>query len=249
MTFAAWLELEPFSLAMSSGFFGFFAHTGMLAALVEAGLRPRRVTGSSAGALVAGAYLAGLDPEELARELLRVKRADFWDPRPGLGLLRGARFQRELTRLLGTMRLEDGRVPASLVVHDVLAHRAVARSSGPLVETIAASCAVPLLFAPVFIDGRPYLDGGILDRPGTSPLAVGERALHHHLASRSPWRRVDSSALVLRERPARTTLVLDGLPRSGPFRLEVGALAYERARAATRLALCAPHAPIMRLAA
>ena len=31
-----WLEAEPFTLALSAGFFGFFAHTGLILALEEA---------------------------------------------------------------------------------------------------------------------------------------------------------------------------------------------------------------------
>ncbi|MBA3819296.1 MAG: patatin, partial [Deltaproteobacteria bacterium] len=37
-TLGDWLGRAPFALAMSSGFFGFYAHTGMLAALTGRGL-------------------------------------------------------------------------------------------------------------------------------------------------------------------------------------------------------------------
>ncbi|MEO6952134.1 MAG: patatin-like phospholipase family protein [Polyangia bacterium] len=234
---ADWLSDAPFTLSLSSGFFGFFAHAGMLEALVEAGLRPRRVTGSSAGAMVGGIYAAGLEPADIARRLLEVRREDFWDPSPGLGLLAGRKFEAQLHNIVGDARIEDGRIPASLVVHDVLRHRAVTREHGPLSATIRASCAVPVLFQPVWLDGRPYLDGGILDRPGITPLRDGERTFYHHLASRSPWR----SALLVPARPNLTALVIEGLPRSGPFKLELGHRAYEQARATTRFALRARH--------
>lgn len=236
MTLADWLTERPFTLTMSSGFFGFFAHAGMLEALVERGLRPARITGSSAGALVGGVYSSGVEPVEIARELLRVRRADFWDPRPGLGLLRGHLFHDRIATLTRGARLEHARVPTSLVVHDVLSHRAVAKARGALAPIIQASCAVPFLFHPVWLDGRPYLDGGILDRPGLSPIAKGERTLYHHLASRSPWR----LSLDTPVREHMTTLVLADLPRSGPFALDVGHRAYERAKRATSDALDRP---------
>ncbi len=248
-TLRDWLAEEPFTLTMSSGFFGFFAHTGVLEALVEAGLRPRRVTGSSAGALVGGLYAAGLEPDRIAEELLAIERAHFWDPAPGLGLLRGRLFRNELERLVGGARLEDSRVPTSLVIHDVLAHRPVARSTGELAPIIHASCAVPLLFQPVWIDRRPFLDGGILDRSGTTPLAPDERTLYHHLASKSPWRAVGSIGMRIPERAGLSTLVLDDLPRAGPFRIEVGPRAYAAARAATKEALGRPHQPILHVRA
>ena len=45
------LARDPFTLVLGAGFFGFFAHTGILPALEEAELIPRRVVGVSAGAL------------------------------------------------------------------------------------------------------------------------------------------------------------------------------------------------------
>ena len=56
---ADWLSEEPFTLLSSAGFFGFFAHAGLLAALEQTGLSPRRVAGASAGALAGGLWAAG----------------------------------------------------------------------------------------------------------------------------------------------------------------------------------------------
>ena len=47
------------------------------------------------------------------------------------------------------------------------------RDSGPsLVEAVAASCAVPLVYPPVTIDGRRYVDGGVRS-PVNADLATG----------------------------------------------------------------------------
>jgi len=56
-TLRNWLRAEPFTLTMSSGFFSFFAHAGMLSVLEKEKLLPSRITGSSAGR-VPGAWLA-----------------------------------------------------------------------------------------------------------------------------------------------------------------------------------------------
>jgi NTE family protein len=47
---------------MSSGFFSFFAHAGLLGVLIDEGFLPERVSGSSAGALVTGAWAGGVEP-------------------------------------------------------------------------------------------------------------------------------------------------------------------------------------------
>ena len=239
MILGDWLAAQPFGLAMSSGFFSFYAHTGMLAALVERGLAPSHVAGSSAGALVGGAWAAGLAPDHLADVLLRLERADFWDPAPGLGLLKGQRFDRLLREMLPVDRLEAGRVPMQISVFDIVRRRTEVLRRGDLPVAIRASCAVPGLFHPVWIGKKPYWDGGILDRPGIAGIADGERLLFHHIASRSSWRAADQ---VPPRRREMTTLVLEDLPRSGPTRLDAGRRALAMAREATRRALDRPIA-------
>ena len=229
-----WLDEQPYSLAMSSGFFSFFAHTGMLQTLTaRASTRPRLVTGSSAGALVGGAWAAGLEPAHLAERLVRLRRDDFWDPAPGVGLLRGRKFDRLLRELLPVTNVERCGTPVAISVFDIVGRRTHVVRTGDLSAAIRASCAVPALFHPVWIGRRAYWDGGILDRPGLAGVPDGERVLFHHIASKSPWR----THVAVPRRPGMVTLVLDGLPRSGPFKLDAGRHALELARAATLRAL------------
>ena len=89
MTLADRLRAEPFELIMSSGFFGFFAHTGVVQALEEVALAPALVGGSSAGALVAGLWGAGVPASAIRESAVRAGRADFWDPDPLFGVAGG----------------------------------------------------------------------------------------------------------------------------------------------------------------
>lgn len=239
-TLAQWLA-EPFALTMSSGFFSFFAHTGVVAALEARGLVPTRVSGSSAGALVTGALAAGLPAAELEARLATLRRADFWDPAPGPGLLRGRRFDRLLRELLPVTTFEACRLPAAISVYDLATRATHVIESGDLVDAIRASCAVPLLFHPVRAGGRPRWDGGILDRPGLHGMPPGQRVLYHHIVSRSPWRR--KRALHVPRRAGMVTLRIFGLPRSGPFSLEAGRAALALARRAAARALDQPLGP------
>lgn len=222
------LKEMPFTLAMSSGFFGFFAHAGALAALLERGLTPARVVGSSAGALVTGLWAGGITPHAMREVLVRTQRDDFWDPAPGLGLLRGAKFDQMLRTLVGEQRAEAADVPVRISIFHLRKRCTVVRDHGDLATLIRASCAFPLLFQPVLIDGALYADGGILDRAAFAGLAGGERTLFHHLPSKSPWRfRVPKPP----QRPNAFTVAPYGLPRLGPFRLQEGARAYDMAKA------------------
>jgi NTE family protein len=227
-----WVAQQPFALAMSSGFFSFFAHTGMLQSLVRAG-KPRMVAGSSAGALVGGAYAAGLTAEQLGERLLGLKRDDFWDPALGVGLLRGKKFDRLLGEILPVSQIDHCNTPVAISVFDIAARKTHVLRTGDLSAAIRASCCVPGLFHPVWIGKRAYWDGGILDRPGLAGLPQGARVLFHHIASKSPWRTKND----IPTRPGMVTLVLEGLPRSGPFKIPAGHQALALAREATKRAL------------
>ncbi len=229
-TLGEWLANGPFGVAMSSGFFAFYAHTGMAAALLARGLRPIHVAGSSAGAMVAGAYGAGIDPESHGRVLSQLRREDFWDPRLGWGVLSGNKFDALLREMLPIARIEDCRIPVRISVFDILARRTRVLETGDLATAIRASCAVPGMFHPVWIDRRPYWDGGILDRPGIAGLPPG-RLLYHHITG---------PVFPIPKRPDMVTLVLDGLPRANPFRLDAGRRALDLARIATDRALDQP---------
>jgi len=236
-TLRAFLSEAPFSLGLSSGFFGFFAHAGVMTVLEDAGLLPARVTGSSAGALVGGIWSSGVDAISIRDELLRLRREDFWDVRVGPGLLAGKLFRSRLEALLHAKSFDGCRVPLTVSVYDVLSRKTRVLAEGPLAPAIQASCTVPGLFHPVWHEGRPLLDGGILDRHGLAGLSGDERLLYHHLASRSPWRRKQSPSLAVPERDGMAALVIERLPRVGPFRLPEGARAFDIAARAAKEAL------------
>lgn len=241
-----WLADAPFGLAMSSGFFAFYAHCGVLAALEEDGLVPSHVSGSSAGALVGGAWAAGVDAASLRETLLALQRDDFWDPALGPGLLRGRRFVEQLEAMLPATRFEQCRAKLTVSAFDLRRRRTVVLSKGKLARAIAASCAVPLLFHPVWIDGRPHVDGGVRDRHGMAGMEA-HRVFYHHIASRSPWRNPYSPALKIPHRPGLKALSIANLPRVGPFRLENGPAAFRRAYGATLEALSLPATAVIRI--
>ncbi len=236
-TLRDWLSDGPFTLVLSSGFFGFFAHAGIVSVLEEEGLSPARVCGSSAGALVGGLVAAGVPAGRIREELLALRREHFWDPRPGFGLLRGALFRARLEAILPVATFEACPTPLAISVFDVFARRTAVLRAGPLAPALHASCAAPILFQPVRIGTRTYLDGGVLDRHGLAGLGPDERVLYHHLTSRSPWRRPNSPALRVPDLPHLRAVALPGLPRVGPFRLGRAGEAMERAAAGMRAAL------------
>lgn len=243
-----WLRAGPYTLALSSGFFGFYAHCGVVAALEERGLVPHAVQGSSAGGMIAGLWAIGLSSATIAREITGLERRDFWDPRPGLGLLRGQLFDERLRRILPHAHIEKCAVETRISVFDVRSARTEFMKEGDLALAIRASCALPVLFQPVTINGRAKLDGGIRDGAGLAAAGVTERVFHHDLLPQLTRMRPQSlggrdrhrSVGVERLGAERLSLRIAGLPRVTPFALGRGQDAFVIARARMRQILAAP---------
>ena len=53
------LKQQSFTLSLSAGFFGFYAHAGLVSVLEEEQLTPERLTGCSAGSLIGGLWASG----------------------------------------------------------------------------------------------------------------------------------------------------------------------------------------------
>lgn len=149
------------------------AQVGMLTALQENGVRPDLVVGTSVGALN-GAWVAADAPlDELAELWRSLRRGQVFPADPLRGLLGFAGrsdhlvSDRGLRRLLRDHlrfeRLEDAPVPFHVLATDVLSGLGVLLSDGPAVEAILASAAIPGVLPPVPIDGRSYMDGGVVN--------------------------------------------------------------------------------------
>ncbi len=149
-------------LALGGGVVRGNAHVGVLLALEEAGVRVDYISGTSAGAIVAACYAAGMSPQALrafsARlAWLRLLRP-VW-PKRGLFSFRG--LTGLLTRHLGDLRFEDLHIPCAIAVTDVENGAARYISSGRLFPVVQASCSVPGAIAPVALEDCLAGEGGI----------------------------------------------------------------------------------------
>jgi NTE family protein len=169
---------EPGPIAFVLGGGGSLGATqvGMLQALLEAGIRPDVIVGTSIGALN-GAYLAGHPDLEGMRSLgdlwSSVRRPDVFriNVRSLLGGFLGRRdhlfealgLRRVISHAdLGFSRLEEAPVPVHVVAADLMTGAAVVLSDGDVTEALMASSAIPGIFPPVTIGGRMLVDGGVL---------------------------------------------------------------------------------------
>lgn len=154
---------------------------GMLRELVAHGVVPDMVVGSSAGAINGAYFAAAPDAEGVARldALWRGLRRSAIFPvtlRSLAGFVARRRpivdpsgLRRLLENHLPCTRLEDAAIPLHVVATDLLHGATVRLSSGPAVEAVLASCAIPAVFPQVRIDGRYLVDGAVASN---TPVAV-----------------------------------------------------------------------------
>ena len=152
-------------LALSGGAARGIAHVGVIRALLEHSIPIDALAGASAGALVGGAYAAGLSVAELEEMALKFRwrhmaRVAF----SRLGLQSNARMEKYLRARLPVNRFEDLKVPFAAMVTDLRAGVSIAlRDTGDLAFAIRASCCLPALHVPVRdAEGRLLVDGGLV---------------------------------------------------------------------------------------
>ncbi len=240
-TLREWMNEGPYTLALSSSFFGFYAHCGFVAAFQEHGFRPAKLSGASAGALIGAAWASGLQPAEMSELLFSVQRHHFWDPWPGLGYLRGKKFL-DFIRPYFKPSFGETQIPVEVCVFDIFRRKTEFLDAGPLPEAVVASCAVPLMFHPVRINGRMYFDGGVFRKSGMRHEAKSERILCIFLETTGRRRSTEYGKAAANLGPNHRLLRFQGLPAIHPLRLQTGAEAYHVTYTRAKRAFDAPFA-------
>lgn len=157
--------------ALSGGFIKGFAHLGIMQALHEHGISPDILSGVSAGALAAAFYADGKEPYQIVElfEHHSFKELTTFSINKQ-GLLKLDSFIDFLNSNLQTRMIENLKIPTVITATDLDQGRIVSFRKGRIAERLAASCCMPILFAPLRINNTYYVDGGILMNLPVSPI-------------------------------------------------------------------------------
>ena len=158
-------------LVLSGGGTRGFAHLGVIQALIEAGIFPDVISGTSAGALVGVLYADGYSPQEILTMMNWASRFDFMRPAmPREGLLQINGIIKILKTSLRSKNFSELKIPLFVSATDLNNGKVVYFSEGDLIEPVIASASIPVLFQPVKINGISYVDGGVLDNLPIKPI-------------------------------------------------------------------------------
>jgi len=134
-------------LALASGGARGSAHTGVLKVLEAEGIPISAVAGSSIGAVVGGAYAAGISVERIEKEWLetdlpKVVRS-FLPTFPRAGLSSGSEFRKYLQYLLGDVHFDELSIPFAAMGCDIDTGEGVVLDRGSVADAIRASSSIP----------------------------------------------------------------------------------------------------------
>ena len=166
---------------------------GALQALFEAGVKPDMAVGTSVGSM--NAAFVAFGPNVQGMERLKRIWLDFGDS----DLFPGSRFKTAWARMLmrgnrvfensgvrkvieanlGQPTFDDAQIPLGVVAADLDTGAERVFSSGPLIEPLLASSAMPGIYPPVAIDGSLYIDGGVANAVPIAPaVAMGAKRIY-----------------------------------------------------------------------
>ena len=224
-------------LALGSGGARGAAHTGVLKVLEREKILPTVVTGSSIGSLIGAAYVTGMPTADMEKEWLAIGMSKvlrgFMPTFPSAGLSSGHELRKLLHGLFGDVAIEDLPMPFAAVACDIDTGEPVVITTGPLVDAILASTAIPGIFFPVRRDARILVDGGMIDPVPVSvcrslgadvviAVDITARPAPTTASGRNVWNRIGSHVHDgLKQQtwlPASLTEWLDGAFRERPER-------------------------------
>src|SRR5690606_6977906 len=160
---------EPvIAIALGGGGAKGFAHIGVLKVLESHGIKPKIVTGTSAGSFVGSIYASGKSPYQLQQIALQLKESDIRDLTLNRqGVVLGQKLQDYVNKHIANKPIEQFPVRFAAVATRLDTGRKAEFIKGNPGQAVRASCSIPNVFVPATIGGKQYVDGGLV-----SPIPV-----------------------------------------------------------------------------
>jgi NTE family protein len=156
------------ALVLGAGSARGFAHVGVLKVLESNKIPVHLIVGTSAGSFVGSMYAYGYNSFQLQKMSFSMEKGDIIDLTvPDNGFIKGEKLEEFINKTVNNTLIEKMRIPFYAVATDILNGQEVVFGKGNTGKAVRASCSIPGIFRPVKIEGRMYVDGGVV-----SPVAV-----------------------------------------------------------------------------
>lgn len=184
--------MKKIGIALGSGGARGLSQITMLEAFEELGVVPNIISGTSIGAIIGTAYASGMSTlemkESISEILLRQKTksldlfkgfdvAKVWNlvdlsVKSG-GIIKGDKFIEFFSSKIKVKYFNELKIPVKIVATEYHDKSQIVFESGELLNAIKASYSLPMLFAPIKINKKLYLDGGLVN-PLPYDILIGE---------------------------------------------------------------------------
>ncbi|MCP5773695.1 patatin-like phospholipase family protein, partial [Klebsiella pneumoniae] len=156
------------AIALGGGGAKGFAHIGVIKVLESHGIKPKIVTGTSAGSFVGSLYASGKSPYQLQQIALNFKESDIRDLTLNRqGIIAGQKLQDFVNKNVANKPIEQFPIRFAAVATRLDNGRKADFIKGNAGQAVRASCSIPNVFVPAVIGGTKYVDGGLV-----SPIPV-----------------------------------------------------------------------------
>ena len=162
--------LPRIGLALGGGMARGCAHIGVLRELEKNGIPIDLIAGTSVGSLIGGAYAAGLSPDQIEQLALKIRWNHLGRVTVStLGFNSSERTEEYVRKNFPVHEFDKLRLPFGAVATDLQTGKMVVFTEGSVGLAIRASCALPVFYVPVLVNGRMMVDGGLV---GHIPASV-----------------------------------------------------------------------------
>ncbi len=145
-----------------------FAHIGVLKILEANGIPVHMIVGTSAGSFVGSLYAYGFNVFQLQTIALSIEKSEIIDMTiPDNGFIKGEKLENYINNLMKNTPIEKLRLPFYAVATSLPDGQEIVFAKGNTGKAVRASCSIPGVFRPAKIEGKMYVDGGVV-----SPVAV-----------------------------------------------------------------------------
>lgn len=157
-------------LALGGGMARGCAHVGVLREFEKNEIPIDLIAGTSVGSLIGGAYAAGLSAAQIEKLALKIRWSHLGRVTVSkLGFNSSERTEEYIRANFPVNEFEKLRMPFGAVACDLQTGKMVVFNEGNLGLAIRASCALPIFYTPVLVNGRLMVDGGLV---GHLPASV-----------------------------------------------------------------------------
>ena len=165
--------MKKIGISLSGGGSRGIVHIGILKAFDEAGIKISMVTGTSAGAIVGLLYCSGYSPDSIMEIIRETKLIKYVRPAISFsGLLKLESIICVFKKYIKNNSFEELNIPLVVAATNIKKGTSSLLCDGDLIQSVLASCAVPVIFEPINIDSELYIDGGVLNNLPVEPLRI-----------------------------------------------------------------------------